>query len=164
MYLVMVLMNCSTGRACLGVVLVDRFSGQQHYLEETFCGKHSNSTTSSVGTVMEWMNTCVFTCSYCSGHSGPSVWAMEQQCRMPVIIDHMKSLDKENGNTQWVPIYCDFYLLANTGITIDRGSNYEILACLLLWISHHMRSRVTKLPVLAILASTVSIPRNTDEY
>ena len=65
---------------------------------------------------------------------------------------------------QWVPIYYGFNLLANTCTTIDRGTNCKKLAGLLLWVSHHMRSCVTKLPVLAILASTGSIPRNTDEY
>ena len=44
------------------------------------------------------------------------------------------------------------YLLANTGTTIDRGTNCKVLAGSLLWVSHHIRSCVTKLPVLAILA------------
>ena len=64
----------------------------------------------------------------------------------------------------WVPIYCGFNLVANTCITIDKGTNRKELAGSLSWVSHDMRSCVTKLPVLAILASTGSIPRNTDEY
>ena len=53
-------------------------------------------------------------------------------------------------------------LLANTGTTIiDRGTDCNVLVGSLLYISHHMRSCVTKLPVLAILASTGSIPRDT---
>ena len=31
----MMLMICSTGRACHGILLVDRFSGQWHELEES---------------------------------------------------------------------------------------------------------------------------------
>ena len=55
-----------------------------------------------------------------------------------------------------------FYLLANTGTIIDRGTDCKVLAYSLLYVSHHMRSCATKLPVLAILASTGSIPRNSD--
>ena len=83
---------------------------------------------------------------------------------MSAVIAHLKSLDKENGNAWRVPIYCGFYLLANAGNTIDKGTNCKVLAGSLLWIPHHMRSWVTRLPVLAILAKTGSIPRNTDEY
>ena len=55
------------------------------------------------------------------------------------------------------------YLPANTGTTIERGTGRQVLASSL-YTSDHMRSCVKKLPVLAILASTGSIPRNTDEY
>ena len=52
-----------------------------------------------------------------------------------------------------------FFLLASSGtIIIDKETDCEILAGSLLYISHHM----LQLPVLAILASTGSIPRNTD--
>ena len=71
---------------------------------------------------------------------------------------------------KWEHTYCGFRyiavfnLLANTCTTIDRGTNCKELAGSLLLVSHDMRSCVTKLPVLAILAGIGSIPRNTDEY
>ena len=83
---------------------------------------------------------------------------------MSIIIAPLKWLDKENGNTYWVPIYCGFFPAGKYRYHIDRGTNCKVPAGSLLWISHHMRSCVKKLPVLAILASTGSIPRNTDEY
>ena len=55
-----------------------------------------------------------------------------------------------------------FYLLANTCTTIHRGTDRNVLAGSLLWVSHHMRSCGTILPVLAILASIVRISRNAD--
>ena len=84
------------------------------------------------------------------------------------VIAPLKSLDKENGNTpiafRHTPSIAVFNLLANTCTTIDRGTNCKELAGSLLLVSHDMRSCVTKLPVLAILAGIGSIPRNTDEY
>ena len=58
-----------------------------------------------------------------------------------------------------------FNLVANTVTTIDRGTNCKELAGSLLWVFHHMHAFMwSKIPVRAKLASTGSIPRNTDEY
>ena len=74
----------------------------------------------------------------------------------------VQDVSKKMGAPSGFRYIAVFYLLANTGTTLDRGTNCKVLAGSLLWISHHMRSCVTKLPVLAILASTGSIPRNSD--
>ena len=76
----------------------------------------------------------------------------------------VQDVSKKMGAPSGFRYIAVFYLLANTGTTLDRGTNCKVLAGSLLWISHHMRSCVTKLAVLAMLASTGSIPRNTDEY
>ena len=64
------LIICSTGRACLGILLIDRISVPWHELEESTSAAAAHEYWCRYG-----MNTCVCACSY-SGSSDPSVWAM----------------------------------------------------------------------------------------
>ena len=150
-------MICSTGRACLGILLVGRISGQWHELEESMRWRKAQQQQLHIQYwYRDGMNECLCRYSF--------VFVVVVPLYGPWDGVVVQDVSKKMGAPSGFRYIAVFYLLANTGTTLDRGTNCKVLAGSLLWISHHMRSCVTKLAVLAMLASTGSIPRNTDEY